>query len=130
MQVGYVDAHSKNELYSDSFNQTLDEGMKYIDFERKRAEYANQFGSIRRGIGVALFWYNTAIWPNTLETSSCRMVMNQDGSIQLQVYETEIGQGADTAFAQMAAETLGIPFEKVHVVSCQDTDVTPECSPT
>lgn len=123
--VGYVDDHSKNELYSDSFNQTLDAGMKHIEFERKRTEYANQSGNIRRGVGAALFWYNTDIWPDALETSSCRMVMNQDGSIQLQVCETEIGQGADTAFAQMAAETLGIPFEKVHVVSCQDTDVTP-----
>ena len=53
------------------------------------------------------------------------MVLNQDGSIQVQVGETEIGQGADTAFAQMAAETVGIPFEMVHVVSTQDTDVTP-----
>jgi xanthine dehydrogenase molybdenum-binding subunit len=28
-------------------------------------------------------------------------------------------------FAQMAATTLGIPFEDVHVVSTQDTDITP-----
>ena len=125
MPVGYVDAFSKNELYSDTFNQCLDAGMKYIDFERKREAYKNQTGDIRRGIGVSLLWYNTAVWPIALETSSCRMVMNQDGSIQLQVGETEIGQGADTAFSQMAAETLGIPFEKVHIVSCQDTDVTP-----
>ena len=125
MPVGYVDAFSKNELYSDTFNQCLDAGMKYIDFERKREAYKNQTGDIRRGIGVSLLWYNTAVWPISLETSSCRMVMNQDGSIQVQVGETEIGQGADTAFSQMAAETLGIPFEKVHIVSCQDTDVTP-----
>ena len=51
--------------------------------------------------------------------------MNQDGSIQVQVGETEIGQGADTAFAQMAAETLGIPFDMVHVMTMQDTDITP-----
>ena len=125
MPVGYVDAFSKNELYSDTFNQCLDKGIKYIDFERKRKEYANQTGDVRRGIGVSLLWYNTAVWPIALETSSCRMVMNQDGSIQVQVGETEIGQGADTAYTQMAAETLGLPFEKVHVVSCQDTDVTP-----
>ena len=53
------------------------------------------------------------------------MVLNQDGSVQLQMGETEIGQGADTAFAQMAAETLGIPFKDVHVISTQDTDITP-----
>jgi xanthine dehydrogenase molybdenum-binding subunit len=54
------------------------------------------------------------------------MVLNQDGSIQLQVGETEIGQGADTAYAQMAADVVGIKdYRDVHVVSCQDTDVTP-----
>ena len=42
-----------------------------------------------------------------------------------QLGETEIGQGADTAFAQMAASTLGIPLEGVHVISNQDTDLTP-----
>ena len=125
MPLGYVDAFSKNELYSDSFNQTLDVGSAYIEYEKKRKEYSHQTGRFRRGVGLSVFWYNTAVWPISLETSACRMVMNQDGSIQLQVGETEIGQGADTAFAQMAAETLGISFDKVHVVSCQDTDVTP-----
>jgi len=43
----------------------------------------------------------------------------------VQLAETEIGQGADTAFAQMTAATLGIPLEMVHVISCQDTDITP-----
>ena len=74
---------------------------------------------------MACFWYNTAVWPISLESSSSRMVLNQDGSLQLQVAETEIGQGADTVFAQMAADTLGIPFEQVHTVSTQDTDITP-----
>ena len=125
MPVGYVDGFSKNENYYDSFNQCLDKAMKAIDYERKVKEYANQTGDVRRGIGMAVFWYNTAVWPISLESSSCRMVLNQDGSFQLQIGETEIGQGADTAFAQMAADVVGVPIEKVHVVSCQDTDVTP-----
>lgn len=125
MEVGYVDPFSKNENYFDSFNQCMEKGMTYIDYERKLREYANQTGPVRRGIGMAIFWYNTAVWPISLESSSCRMVLNQDGSIQLQLAETEIGQGADTVFAQMASETLSIPFENVHVISAQDTDITP-----
>ena len=125
MPQGYRDGFSKNENYYDSFRQCLDKGKAYIDYDKKYAEYQNQTGNIRRGIGCAAFWYNTAVWPISLESSSCRMVLNQDGSIQLQVAETEIGQGADTVFAQMAAETLGICYRDVHVVSCQDTDVTP-----
>ncbi|MCI8884355.1 MAG: xanthine dehydrogenase molybdenum-binding subunit XdhA [Dorea sp.] len=125
MPVGYIDAFSKNELYDDTFNQCLDKAMETIDYKRKFKEYQNQTGDIRRGIGVAVFWYNTAVWPISLETSSCRMVLNQDGSLQVQLGETEIGQGADTAYTQMTADVLGVPLEDVHVVSCQDTDVTP-----
>ena len=125
MPVGYVDGFSKNENYFDSLNQCIEKGMEYLDYERKMVEYAKETGPIRHGVGMAIFWYNTAVWPISLESSSCRMVLNQDGSIQLQMGETEIGQGADTAFAQMAAETLGIPFRNVHVVSAQDTDITP-----
>ena len=125
MPKGYVDGFSKNELYADSFNQCLDKAMAAIDYERKYQAYQHQTGKVRRGIGMAVFWYNTAVWPISLESASCRMVLNQDGSFQLQVAETEIGQGADTAFAQMAADVVGVPMEKVHVVSCQDTDVTP-----
>lgn len=125
MEVGYRDNFSKNENYFDSFNQCIKKGMEYIDYERKLEEFSHDTGDVRRGIGMAVFWYNTAVWPISLESSSCRMVLNQDGSVQLQLAETEIGQGADTAFSQMAAEELGIPLEKVHIISAQDTDVTP-----
>ncbi len=125
MPVGYVDGFSKNEVYTDSFNQCLDKGMKVIDYERKLKEYRGQTGPIRKGIGLAVFWYNTAVWPISLESSSCRMVLNQDGSLQFQTGETEIGQGCDTAYSQMVADAVGIPVEDVHVVSNQDTDVTP-----
>lgn len=125
MEVGYKDNFFKNENYFDSFNQCIKKGMEYIDYDRKLEEFSHDTGDIRRGIGMAVFWYNTAVWPISLESSSCRMVLNQDGSVQLQLAETEIGQGADTAFSQMAAEELGIPLKKVHIVSSQDTDVTP-----
>ena len=125
MPVGYVDGFSKNELYHDTFNQCMNKGMELLDYQRKFREYQGQTGPIRRGVGLAVFWYNTAVWPISLESSSCRMVLNQDGSLQLQTGETEIGQGCDTAYSQMVAEAVGVPLGDVHVVSTQDTDVTP-----
>ena len=54
------------------------------------------------------------------------MQLNLDGTVTMQCGETEIGQGADTAFAQMTAEVMGLKsYRDVHVVSCQDTDITP-----
>ena len=125
MPVGYKDNFSKNVNYFDSFNQCIEKGKKYVDYDRKIEEYKNQTGNIRKGVGMAVFWYNTAVWPISLESSSSRMVLNQDGSISVQLGETEIGQGADTAFAQMAADSVGVTLDKVNVISCQDTDITP-----
>ena len=125
MPQGYTDAFSKNVNYYDTFRQVMDKGVEAIGWAEKRAAYAHQTGPVRRGIGMALFWYNTAVWPISLETSSCRMVLNQDGSVQVQTGETEIGQGCDTAYSQMAADAIGVPFEQVHIVSTQDTDITP-----
>jgi xanthine dehydrogenase molybdenum-binding subunit len=125
MPVGYVDPFTKNVNRFDSFRQCVEKGKAYIKWDEKRRRYQNQTGPLRRGVGMSLFWYNTAVWPISIEISSCRMVLNQDGSIQVQLGETEIGQGADTAFTQMAADTLGIPWRNVHVVSAQDTDITP-----
>lgn len=125
MPVGYTDGFSKNKLYTDSFNECINLGMETIHYNEKLAEYADQTGDVRRGIGMSVFWYNTGVWPISLESSSCRMVLNQDGSVQVQLAETEIGQGADTTFAQMTAETLGVPFDMVHMISTQDTDITP-----
>ena len=125
MPKGFVDAFSKNENYYDTYRETLQKGRIAIDYDRKYAEYQNQTGPVHKGIGCAVFWYNTAVWPIALESSSCRMVLNQDGTIQVQTGETEIGQGCDTAFSQMAADAVGIPVEHVHMVSTQDTDITP-----
>jgi hypothetical protein len=125
MPQGYKDAFSKNENYYDTFRQCIEKGKAYMDYDNRVKELSKQTGRVRTGIGMATFWYNTAVWPISLESSSSRMVLNQDGSVTLQLGETEIGQGADTAFSQMAAQVLGISTDEVHVVSNQDTDITP-----
>ena len=82
MPVGYVDGFSKNELYADTFNQCMDKALEKLDFEKKFREYQNQTGPVRRGVGLAVFWYNTAVWPISLESSSCRMVLKSCRKIQ------------------------------------------------
>ena len=125
MPVGFINGFNKAENFYDSLNQCLDRGLELFHYKERLERCKNQTGPIRRGVGMAIFYYTAGVWPVSVEHSSCRMVMNQDGSIQVQLGETEIGQGADTAFAQMAADAVGLPLEMVHVVSRQDTDVTP-----
>ena len=80
---------------------------KYIGWDEKRKAYANQTGNVRRGVGMAMFSYKTGVYPISLETASARLVLNQDGTAQLQMGATEIGQARTRCSTQMAAETIG-----------------------
>ena len=105
--------------------ECLEKGSAAIGWYEKKKQYANQTGNIRSGLGVACFSYGSGTYPACVEIAGCRLVLNQDGSVHMQVGATEIGQGSDTALAQMAAETLGLSYDRIHVVSEQDTDVSP-----
>ena len=106
--------------------ECLEKGKELICWDEKRATWPKeQTGPIRRGLGVACFSYATGTYPVCAENSGARIILNQDGSVHVQIGATEIGQGSDTIVAQMAAETIGIPFGQIHVVSTQDTDVSP-----
>ncbi|CEP67495.1 Aldehyde oxidase/xanthine dehydrogenase, a/b hammerhead [Moorella glycerini] len=122
---GYVDPLNGNTVRSCGIRECIEKGKELIKWDEKKARYKNQAGTKRRGLGMACFSYASGTHPVGLEMAGARIVLNQDGSVQLQIGATEIGQGSDTVFAQMVAEVLGIPVDMVHVISTQDTDITP-----
>ena len=73
-----------------------------------------------RGKGLAVMIKTTM----TPSNSSALVRMNADGSAVLLTSSVEIGQGTLTSLAQIVAEELGIPVERVSV-TFPDTDVTP-----
>ncbi|MBM4331567.1 MAG: xanthine dehydrogenase family protein [Deltaproteobacteria bacterium] len=73
-----------------------------------------------RGKGIACMHKSTV----TPSSSAAFVKLNEDASVTLLCSAVEMGQGAGTALAQIAAEELGIPVEKIAVV-CPDTDATP-----
>ncbi len=125
MPEGFKDPGNGITFHSYGMKKCMEEGAKYIHWEEKRKAYENQTGNIRKGVGMALFCYKTGVHPISLETASARMILNQDGSMQLQLGATEIGQGADTVFTQMASETTGVRMDRVYIISTQDTDTAP-----
>ncbi len=125
MPLGYVDPTNGITCHSTALRECMEKGKEFIHWEELREKYRDQTGPVRRGVGMAIFSYKTGVWPISLETAAARMVLNQDGSVQLQLGATEIGQGGDTVFTQMAAEAAGFPSGRVHIVSSQDTDTAP-----
>ena len=102
MPKGFEDGFSKNVNYYDSYRECLEKGKQYIDYDRKVREYANDKGPIRRGIGVAAFWYNTAVYPIALETSSNRMLLNLDGTVTCLLY-TSMPSGKPARYSAVSA---------------------------
>ncbi len=81
-------------------------------------------GKIKRGIGMCCASYGQSCYPHSVETSSARVNVNEDGSATLFIGCTEIGQGCNTIMGQICAEALGVPFEWIQVNGV-DTDISP-----
>jgi CO/xanthine dehydrogenase Mo-binding subunit len=77
-------------------------------------------GAVRRGRGVA-FAIKAVISPTT---SVANITIAADGSATLYCGTVDMGQGSDTAMAQIVGEVLDIPAQSVRIVP-RDTDVTP-----
>ena len=77
----------------------------------------------RRGKGIALMWKAPAMPPNA--GSSAWVELTEDGHLNVGVGGQDLGQGAFTISAQMAAAALGVPFEWVRVATPVDTRYSP-----
>jgi carbon-monoxide dehydrogenase large subunit len=77
----------------------------------------------RRGKGVAIMWKAPAMPPNPGSAASVRF--NEDATVNLSIGAQDLGQGAFTAMAQIAAQSLGVPYEWVRVSVPVDTKYSP-----
>jgi len=77
-------------------------------------------GPVRRGRGLAI-GFKACVAPTT---SVAMVTLNADGSCIVYCGTVDMGQGSDTAMAQIAGEVLRLPAESVTVVH-SDTDTTP-----
>ena len=77
----------------------------------------------KRGKGIAIMWKAPAMPPNPGSAAVVRF--NEDATVNVEVGGQELGQGAFTVAAQIAAEVLGVPYENVSVASPLDTKYSP-----
>ncbi|CUH53605.1 molybdopterin-dependent oxidoreductase [Shimia marina] len=92
------------------------------------AAFNGQSGRLRRGIGLASCWYgcgNTAL-PNP---STMRMGLTAEGVLCLHQGAMDIGQGANTVMAQIAADGLGVTVDQFTLIDA-DTAITPDAGKT
>ena len=72
-------------------------------------------GSMRAADGSQIgFGMATAVYPAGQQKTGATAILNKDGTVVVRCATHEIGTGTYTAMSQFAADTLGIPIEKIH----------------
>ena len=109
--------------------ETLKAAVEKSGYEAKLREVA-EFNAhsrfVKKGIGIGCCMYGCCLHAGGqfLEGSGSLLHVRADGSVNLAIGGTEIGQGAFTAMAQLAAEELGCPLTSIKVVPV-NTDPCP-----
>ncbi|MDQ0189056.1 xanthine dehydrogenase family protein molybdopterin-binding subunit [Alicyclobacillus cycloheptanicus] len=98
-------------------HEVLEELARKMNWD---ADFDHGSGTIRRGRGIAI-GIKAAVSPTT---SVAFVNLYSDGSCGLYCGTVDMGQGSDTAMAQIVADVLGLHAEDVRVIH-PDTDVTP-----
>jgi CO/xanthine dehydrogenase Mo-binding subunit len=83
-------------------------------------------GSIRRGIGFTCAFKNVGFSFGAPEHAWATVELHGGAEIERVVLHhaaAEVGQGVHTVFAQMVADAVGVPLEKVHMI-VSDTALT------
>ncbi len=102
------------------------------DYTRRRAEIAQwnaSGGVIRRGIAITPVKFGISFTATLFNQAGALVHVYTDGSVQVNHGGTEMGQGLNTKVAQVVADELGIPFERV-LSTASDTSKVPNASAT
>ncbi len=99
----------------------IEVGAERIGWSEKRQRRERR-GPWVHGVGMSVMMQGSGI--PEIDMAAATIKMNENGSFNLLIGATDLGTGSDTILAQMAAEVLGVPLEKI-IVTSSDTDTTP-----
>jgi aerobic carbon-monoxide dehydrogenase large subunit len=116
-----------------SHQRALERMLALMDYDGlRREQQALRARGIHRGIGLASFveitnpgpaFYGVGGAPISAQ-DGCTLRLDPGGSVTCAISVTEQGQGTETVVAQIVASVLGVPLDRIRVVT-GDTERTP-----
>jgi CO/xanthine dehydrogenase Mo-binding subunit len=111
----------------------LERAFELSDYHARRERFAreNEGARVKRGIGFASFMHGAGFTGSGEKylQSIVGCEATAEGRVRVLAASTEIGQGTNTIFAQIAADALQLDYERVEVVQ-PDTSQVPNSGPT
>ena len=109
-------------------DKLLDRALKLSEYHEKRKWFAaeNLRSAIRKGIGFACFLHGAGFTGSGEEylASEALVTATREGKVRVLAGSTEMGQGTNTVFAQIAADALGLDCEQIEILQ-PDTSLVP-----
>lgn len=130
VQQGDISIHGWK-MDSCAIDECIRKATDAIDWAERRK--VTKQGNLRTGVGLACAIHSSSIRQKASmyseedwDGSTAIVEISEDGSANVICGEGELGQGAKTVFAQIAAEELDLNLQDVQV-AVADTDNTPFC---
>jgi CO/xanthine dehydrogenase Mo-binding subunit len=116
-----------------NLDHLLARAFELTNYRDKRARFAAENpGSIKKkGIGFATFMHGAGFTGSgeVYLQSVVGAEATSDGQVRILAASTEIGQGTNTIFSQIAADALGVDYDLIEVTQ-PDTSTVPNSGPT
>jgi CO/xanthine dehydrogenase Mo-binding subunit len=133
IQPGETTATSQVIRENVNMNHLLDRAFELSNYYEKREKFtaANSASAKKKGIGFASFMHGAGFTGSgeVYLQSVVGAEATSEGRVRILAASTEIGQGTNTIFSQIAAESLGIDLELIEVTQ-PDTRTVPNSGPT
>jgi xanthine dehydrogenase YagR molybdenum-binding subunit len=114
LKMDPLDLFIKNINFCDRsqlYHSELLKAAEMIDWKKKWHPRGDKSaGPIKKGLGLSLH-----TWGGRGHASNCRLTINPDSSVSIEIGSQDLGTGTRTVIAIVAAETLGLPLNAVKV---------------
>ena len=107
---------------SGDYRATLDRCLAEIGWMEKQHQNGKLIDGRYYGLGIGCYIEGGASGPR----EHARLKIERDGTISVVVGSCAIGQGLETAFAQIAADAMEVPIERIRGVFHGSTDTLKE----
>ena len=94
------------------YRLTLDRCLAEIDWTGKQALQGRLIDGRYHGVALGCYIEGGASGPR----ENARMVLESDGTVSVYVGSSAVGQGIETIFAQIAADALEVPLDRIRGV--------------
>lgn len=112
LKMDPVDFYKKNvglTPRADTYSYQLDKASELMDWKKKwhpRGDSGS--GPVVKGLGVAM-----STWGGAGHNSKCQTTIFPNGNVVVELGSQDLGTGTRTIITQVAAETLGLPMERI-----------------